>query len=97
MSQRSIWVEFWKEKNISLSGESSGEEWVKAKVKVITKEYTHIRVWLYNDLTILCRDQWFSFPCEICSEVLKLPNDSTLNKDERQKWGVLYTIDHWTG
>lgn len=37
-------------KNVSLGRESFGEEWVKAKMKVIAKEYTHISVWIYSDL-----------------------------------------------
>lgn len=65
--------EFWKEKSVSLGSESFGKEWVKATVKVIAKEYTHIRVWIFTMIWFLLGGQWFCFPCKICSKTFKLP------------------------
>lgn len=39
-----------RKKKKSLGRESFGDEWVKAEVKVIAKEYTHMSVWIYSDL-----------------------------------------------
>ena len=51
--------EFWKEKKKALGRESFGEKWVKAKVKVIAREYTHMSAWIYSALVCLVKAMAF--------------------------------------
>ena len=85
-----------KKKKKALGRESFGEEWVKAKVKVIAKEYTHMSAWIYSALVCLVKAMAFPvimYGCE--SWTVKKVECWRINAFELWCWRRLLRVP-WT-